>query len=153
MQNLNDKDLLIIRELRKNSRATLTEMSACTKMPISTIHERLKSQDVIKRHTCLLDFSKLGFNTIVNIFMRVHKPVRPQLKQFLLDHPNMNSVYKVNSGYDFMVEGVFRNIKEVEEFLERLEEFKVKSKQIFFVVDELAKEKFMSGIIQTDSIL
>ena len=44
-----------------------------------------------------------------------------------------------------MIEGIFKNVKELHEFVEKLEEkFDVKDNRVYFVVDEIVKEKFLS---------
>ncbi|MFH1400996.1 MAG: Lrp/AsnC family transcriptional regulator [Nanoarchaeota archaeon] len=138
------KDLLLLSNLRRNARATLTDLSAITKVPISTVHDRLKSQRVIRRHTCILDFSALGFTTLATIFLRVRKEDKDGLSAFLLQDFHVNSLFKVNSGYDLMMEGVFRNIKELEDFVERLEDgYRIRSKQVFYIIEELVRERFL----------
>ena len=43
-----------------------------------------------------------------------------------------------------MIEAIFRNIKEMEEFLEKLEErFNIEQKEYFYVIDELKREAFL----------
>jgi Lrp/AsnC family transcriptional regulator, regulator for asnA, asnC and gidA len=141
------KDLLIVSNLRKNARETLTNMSRATHIPISTIYDKLRLHEggLIKKHTCLLDYNKLGYSTRANVLLRVDKEHRDELKEYLVRHMNVNSVSKINNNYDFMAEMVFREIKELEDFLENLEDkFKVKSKQVFYVIEDLKREDFMS---------
>ncbi|MFH1071844.1 MAG: Lrp/AsnC family transcriptional regulator [Nanoarchaeota archaeon] len=140
------KEILLLANLRKNGRATLTELSQQTDVPISTVHDKLKNQTLIKKYTCILDFPKLGFTTTANIFLRVKKEDKDMLREHLLRHFNVNSLYKINSGYDFLVEGIFRNIKELEEFTEELDEkFSIRQKQVYYIIDEIAKECFMGN--------
>jgi len=144
---LNQKDMLLLANLRQNARETLTKLSRKTSIPISTIYDKLKlfHGDIIKKHTSILDFAKLGYNARVNIMLRVDKEQREQIKEFLAKKDCINSVFKINNGYDFLAEGVFKDIREVEDFLEILEDkFKIKSKQIYYVVDEIKREEFMS---------
>ncbi len=135
--------------LRKNARETLTSMSKTIKVPISTIYDKLKSNEngVIRKHTTLLDFSKLGFNTRANILLRIKKSTRDGAKEYLLKHQNVNNLYKINNGYDFLVEVVFKHIRDVEEFLESVEErFEVDGKEVFYLIDEIKREEFMADI-------
>jgi len=144
---LSQKDLLLLTNLRQNARETLTKLSRKTSMPISTIYDKLKLfyGDIIKKHTSILDFTKLGYNARINIMLRVDKEQREQVKDFLARKDCINSVFKINNGYDFLAEGVFKDIREVEDFLEMLEDkFKIKSKQIYYVVDEVKREGFMT---------
>ena len=67
---INIKDRQIISHLRNNARIPLTTMSKLTKIPVSTLFDRLKTNedDIITKHTSLLDFAKLGYNARVNLF-------------------------------------------------------------------------------------
>jgi Lrp/AsnC family transcriptional regulator, leucine-responsive regulatory protein len=144
---LTKKDLQIISNLRKNSRETLTEMSKKTHIPISTIYDKLKIHEgsLIKRHTCLLDFNQLGYTTRANVLLKVDRSRREELKEYLVKHSNVNSVFKINNNYDFMAELVFREIKDLEDFIEGLDErFKIEVHQTFYIIDDLKKEEFMS---------
>lgn len=143
----NKKDILIITCLRNNSRETLTNMSKKTKIPISTIYERLKTQEsgIIKKHTTLLDFYNLGFMTWVIAVVKSEREQRQELSDYLLRHPKVNSLFKINNGYDFLFEAVFRHIKDLEDFLDALEtKFNIKEKQIFYLINELKRETFLS---------
>ncbi|RMF05655.1 Lrp/AsnC family transcriptional regulator [Candidatus Woesearchaeota archaeon] len=140
-----DKDVLLMAHLRQNARESLTKLSKKTRIPVSTIFDRLKHAEYIKRHTCLLDFERLGFNARVNVALKVDKKDKENIREYLFKHQNVNSLYKINNGYDFMVEAVFRSLKDAESFLEKLDEdFKIKSKQAYYIIDELAREKFLS---------
>jgi len=141
-------DLLIISSLRQNAREKLTEMSKKTRIPVSTIFDRIKTHEgnIIKKHTALVDFGKLGYNTRANIILKVNKDDREDIKEFLMKHNSINSAFKINNGYDFLIEAVFANIKEVEDFTDLLEEkFSIKSKQVFYIIDDLKKEEFLSN--------
>ncbi len=143
---MNKKDLLIITHLRKDGRASLTDLSRKTNIPVSTIFDRIKNNnDFIKRHTALIDFAKLGYNTRANILIKVDREKREEVKEYLLGNLNVNSVYKINSNHDFMIDAVFRDIKEMEEFQEHMDEkFKIKNKIVYYIIDELKKEEFLS---------
>lgn len=142
------KDMMLISCLRQDARMTLTNISKKTKIPISTLYDRLKVNDggIIKKHTAILDFAKLGFNTRATIVMKVDKDDRDLIKDALMKNSNMNSVFKINNGFDFMVEGIFKDIREVEEFIERLESnFKITNYQVYYIIDEIEKEAFLSN--------
>ena len=144
---MNQKDLKIIAHLRKDARIPLTKLSRKTNIPVSTIFDRLKAKekDVIVKHTSLLDFNKLGFHTRANIAVRVEREDKETLKEHLLKNSSVNSVCRINNGYDFMIEGVFKQIKDMEEFIDSLEQrFKILDKKTFFIIEDLKKEEFMS---------
>lgn len=152
---LSKKELLILSCLRQDARQTLTTLSKKTNIPISTIYEKLKlyNKGLIKKNACLIDFGKLGFNTRVQLLLKVNKNDRDSLREYLESHFNVNSIFKVSNGFDFMVDGVFRHIKDLEEFNENLEErFSIKKNEYYFVIDELKKEAFMDFSVNPDLI-
>lgn len=145
---MNQKDLLILSHLRKDARMTLTNMSKATNVPISTIYDRIKMQEngLIKKHTTLIDFGKMGYNTRANVTLKVERENRDSVKDYLMKHPNTNSVYKVNNGFDFMVECVFRNVKDLEDFMEQLDQkFKVVDSKTYYIIDDIKREAFMAN--------
>lgn len=99
---------------------------------------------IITKHTSLLDFAKLGYSARATILLGLSKESRSDAKRFLTLHPNVNSLYKINNGYDYLVEGVFHNLREIDEFLDSVEEkFTIQQKQVYYIIDELAREKFL----------
>jgi len=146
--NMDQKDMLIIAHLRENSRKKLTQISRKTDISISTIFERMRKNDIIKKYTTILNFNKMGFMARTQIILKVHKNQRIELQKFLLKHESVNSMYKINNGYDFLVDGIFRHLKDAEDFVEILEDnFKIKSVKVFYIIDELKEEEFMSNTI------
>lgn len=146
---MNQKDLKIIAQLRQDARMPLTKMSKNIHIPISTIFDRLKvnEKEIIIKHTSLLDFTKLGYNTRANITLKVDRDDKKALKEHLMKHQQVNSVYKINNGFDFMVEGIFHQIKDMEDFMESLEQkFKILDKKSFFIIEDLKREMFMSNV-------
>jgi len=143
---IKNSDLKLISYLRKNSRQTLTEISKKTRIPISTLYDKLKTheQSVILKHTTLLDFAKLGFNCRANILLKAGKDEREKLGSYLKTHPAINNLYKINNGYDFMAEGVFIHVKELEDFLETLEKsFALEETRTHYIIEDLKREEFM----------
>ena len=142
-----DKDILILTHFRKNARISLTKLSRVTQIPISTIFDRLRSNEdeVIIKHTSLLDFGKLGFNVKAQIAIKVGREHKDEVKLFLLKHELVNSVYRITNGYDFLIEGIFRGIVDSEEFIDKLQEkFNIIEIKPFFVIEDIMREKFMS---------
>jgi DNA-binding Lrp family transcriptional regulator len=145
---MDKKEALIISSLRENARESLTKISKRTSIPISTLFEKIKvyEEDYIDRHTSLLNFTKLGFNTRVAIMIKVSNEQREMLKEHLNLSKCVNSVFKINNNYDFIVEGIFHDIKEVDEFIERLEKtFKILDKEVYHIVEDVKREDFMSS--------
>ncbi len=141
-------EMIILANLRRDSRQSLTNMSRRTCIPVSTIYDRIKNYEgnVIKKYTMIVDFSKLGFSTRAVILIKSNKDNKEELKSYLVNNKNLNSVVRINNFYDYMLEGIFRDLKGVEIFLEKLEtEFAVTEKHIYYIIEELKKESFMSN--------
>ena len=144
----NENDLKIVSFLREDSRTSLTRLSKKTGIPVSTIFERLKRKtgNIVKKNTCIIDFSKIGMHARANIAIKTAPSDRVLLKEFLVKNRNVNSLQKINNGFDYMVDVIFSNLKDLEEFCESLDEkFKIKTKQIYYVIEDIESEKFLSS--------
>jgi len=141
-------DWVVTACLRGNGRVTLTKISKITNIPISTLYDKLRTNNggIIKRHTCLLDYEKLGFNTRAHISLKIGKEDKLAAKDYLAKHQNINSLLKINNGYDFLVDVVFRHMKELEDFLDDLKaRFKVDECHVYYIIDEIKQESFLSN--------
>lgn len=144
---LHENELRLLGFFRRNARLALTKISRQTGVPVSTIFDKLRKYEggIIQRHVALLDFQKLGYTTRANVFVKTQPENRVALAHYLKLHPNVNAAYRVNNGYDYLVEAIFRNIQEHEEFLETLELTQgVTDKEVYFVIGEVAREHFMT---------
>ncbi len=145
---MNAKAMKLLGQLRENSREKLTIISRKTRIPISTLFDTLKDLQgkVITKSTVLVDFSELGYHARAQILLKVDKDSKENLKKHLLCNERVNTVYKVNNGWDFMVETVHKNIKELDCFLEKLkEEYNVENQEIHYLIDEVKREGFVVG--------
>jgi Lrp/AsnC family leucine-responsive transcriptional regulator len=149
------KDILLISAFRENSRKTLTKMSSDLHMPISTIFEKLKRYEkiLITRYTALINFQNLGFDVKVKIILRTSKEKRQHVQQFLLRHSNVNSLARITNGYDFMVEAVFRNMRELHDFTEKLESLGIEDKREYYILEDLRREGFLSDRSNAEIII
>lgn len=147
---ISHKHLRVLCHLRKDARMPLTKMSRKTGIPVSTLFERIRTyqDEFIIKHTSIIDFQSLGYAACANIMVKVDKEQRKELGNFLSKQENINTLYKVNNGYDFLFESVFTTLKETEDFIEKLEErFNIAQKQVFYITENLKKEGFMEDEI------
>lgn len=151
----NKKQVLLLTELRKNARQSLTKMGNSVNMPISTVYDKIKanSDDVITKYTCILDFARLGFSCRAQIILKVRKDEKEEMREHLLKSWNVNSVYRINNGYDFLVETVFKDLREADDFIERLESrFKIREKKIYYIMEDIARERFLTEPVHVDMV-
>lgn len=77
--------------------------------------------------------------------IKVDRDARDAVKEYLSKHQNINSVFKINNGFDYMFEAIFVNIKDMEDFMEALDQrFKIENKEVYYIVDDIKKEAFMA---------
>ena len=144
---ISTKELQLIAQMRQNARNNLTNISRAIQMPVSTIFDRLKryENDLITKHCSLIDFEKIGFATRATIILKVKREQREEIKEYLLKHFNINSLYRINNNHDFLMEAIFRDINELEEFMESLEDtYTIKKKEVYYTIHEIKREGFMS---------
>lgn len=148
MNKTNMNDMVVLAKLRQNARERLTKMSRNTSIPVTTLYNKIKELEgsFIKKHTSILDFSKLGFNTRAMVIMKVKKDMREKVRDFLSAHRNVNSIYKINNGFDYLVEVVFKEVRDVESFVEIAESSAgVDKSVVHYVIDDVKREDFMSN--------
>lgn len=140
-------DLHIISQLRINGRMPLTEIAQKTKLPVSTVHDRLKQYRRKKWLTfsALPDYAKIGFSTRAYLLLSVEPTEKEKLFQHLEKHPNVNSLFRINNGWNAIIECIFKDMPAMEDFVENLEnKFHIKQKQVHYVLDELKREGFLT---------
>jgi DNA-binding Lrp family transcriptional regulator len=146
--NISDADLQVLTFLRGDGRQKLAELYRSTGIPISTLFDKLgtfKKNNIIDKYTVLLDFEKIGFAIRANLVIRAAPDTSEKLGSYLRTHGNVNNLWKINHGYDYMVEVILRNMNEVEEFTEKIQkDFNVMSVQAFYIVRDMKREGFLS---------
>ncbi len=143
------ENLAIVAHLRQNARITLTALSRKVNMPVSTLFDRVRALKAlgVTRLTALLDFPQLGYAVCVTLLLKAGKDKRDALGDYLLKAQSVNSLMRVNNGYDFLAECVFKDMRGLEEFCEKLERsFGVRDKEAHFIIDELKREAFLAEV-------
>ncbi len=142
------REFVIVSALRRDSRTSLTKMSRMTNIPISTLHDRLKEYrgNLIKKNTAIVDFSRLGYNTRATVMFKVEKEQRREFLNCLRASHHVNTLVKVNNGFDFMTEFIFEHIKDMEDYMELLDrKFSIEKRETFYVVEDIKREEFLSN--------
>lgn len=141
-----EKELLLLSHLRSNARESLTRISKKTRIPISTIFDKIRTyeEDIIQKHTSLLDFRKLGFDVKAHVLFRINREHRDDFGRFLLQHPCVNSVFRVNNGFDFIVEVITKTLTELDTFFDETQRYAVEARQEYFVLNDVLREGFLA---------
>ncbi|MCF7872508.1 Lrp/AsnC family transcriptional regulator [Candidatus Woesearchaeota archaeon] len=144
---IKDRDMQMLGFFRNNARMPLTDMSKKTKIPVSTLFDRLKEYEkrkLIMKHTSLLDYKMLGYDIKIQILITANKTQKESLRKFLEKHPQVNTLFRVNNGFDFMIEAIFQDISNFDEFTKQLEQYEIQDKKEFFIMEEMKREEFMT---------
>lgn len=150
-KTLKDQDLQLLTSLRRNAREKLTDISRRTQIPVSTLHDKLKGLlgGMVRKHTTLLNYERLGYGCHAHLLLCAPKEQKQALREFLEKHPNVNSAFKINNGWTYLVDGVFLTLDALDQFLDVLESrFDVTQHQVHYIIDEIKRESFL-----TDDIL
>jgi Lrp/AsnC family transcriptional regulator, leucine-responsive regulatory protein len=141
-----EKEILILGHFRNDARISLTKLSKITKVPVSTIFDKIKEYkktNLIRKYTSLIDFKKLGYEIRTQMLISAGKESKDDLQKFFVNHPRVNNVFRINNGFDFLVESIFKDMQELDEFTKALDEFGPLQKKEFFVMEDIKREEFL----------
>jgi len=136
----------LLKQFRVNARMKLTSMSRKTGIPVTSIFDKITNLDkigIIKKYTILLDYELIGFEIKAILIIKINKKQKTDLKEFLSHHHSVNSLYRINNGFDFILEVIFKNMKIMDDFLEKIEKnFDILKLEIHYILEELKREDF-----------
>jgi len=141
---MDEKELKILMLLRRNARISLTDISRKTDIPVSTVFDKIKKieKKYLLRYTTLLDFNGLGSSIRLNILLE-YSDNKKNLVEFIKENININTAYRINPGSRFYVEGIFRNMIQLNDFFKKLENMKVKKIDEHYILEEIKKEGYL----------
>ncbi len=143
---LSNKELQILSILRNDARKSAAKISREINVPTSTVFDKIKKFEkrFINSYVTLVDFSMLNYGLRVNFAIKVNNSKKDDLREYLMNHTHTNSLLRINNGHDFFVECVFKNMKQLSEFKESLEDRGVEEKKEFHVIEDIKKEAFLT---------
>lgn len=124
---MDEKDLQILAALREDSSLTTRQIARKTKIPITTVHNRirkLKAEGVIKRFTIDINHKLLGKSFVAVILVSVDykllrevKKDQHKLAQEIGSFSEVEQVDIVTGGTDMVVRIRVKNVEEFDNFL------------------------------------
>lgn len=134
--------------LRKDCRKSLSLIGREISVPVTTLFSMLqkleKEENIIQKYACLIDLQQVGYGVKICLAIKCREKNKKEVKDFIMNNKNIDSVFRTNNGFDFLVEAIFRNLSELENFLEQLDDFKPKKKRLHYIVEEYKKEDFLT---------
>jgi len=106
LNNIDEIDFRILKELQKNGRISFAEISRRTGIPDSTIYDRitrLRDRGVIKGFTAILDDKKLGINITALVGVETKSENYGKVAKELSRIDKVIEVYGVTGEFDLMV--------------------------------------------------
>ena len=141
------KEIGVIKELRRNSRTSFTELGRVVDTPVSTIVkviEKFRKKAVIKRYASLVDFAVLGF-PLKSVFL-IKTNQKGRVKEFLMNQDSLNTLYRLSGDYDFYAEHLFSDMASHTDFVDGLMELDVIKVSTHFLTG-VKEEAFEIGVV------
>mgnify|MGYP001564137579 CR=1 FL=1 len=72
----------------------------------------------------------------LSVILKTAKGNREAVKRYLLKQKRISQLYKIDNGYNFLLEASFKGLDDVEEFIDNMtEKFKIDELKIFYIID------------------
>lgn len=106
MALVDDKDLAIIDELKKDSRLSEKKLAKLTRIPMTTVHNRVRKLvdgGVITRYTIRLDGAKLGLPIVAFVMVRASaKADQKKLLHYVSAKPEVSEAAMITGEFDIL---------------------------------------------------
>jgi Lrp/AsnC family leucine-responsive transcriptional regulator len=118
---MDSKNEQILEVLKRNSKLSFREISRKTKIPLTTVHHRIKKmrrEGVIKKYCIEVDYSKLGLNLCAYIMASVnynvkHKISQQEIARKTLQLSFVESVDIITGGSDLLIKVRTKNVQQL----------------------------------------
>ena len=136
----------ILAMLRQNSRRRSKEISTETKIPLKEVNAFMRNNNCIKKNTAIVDFERIGYKIKLFLALSVSSMQKESVEEFLTKSLHANTIHKINNGYDFLAELIFKDMDESNNFIENLEtRFRVYDKKEYYILETKKEQIFMTN--------
>lgn len=114
-------DLKIIKVLNRDARMPYKAIAEEVGVSDATVRNRvhrMQEEGIIKKFNVLVDYHKLGRIIKAFIGLRVQPPKLKDIVEHLNEHPDVQVLYRTSGEVDLFVEVIFRDMEELNNFLE-----------------------------------
>ena len=132
---MDEKDKILLNELKKNSKRSVQELSKATKIPSTTVYNRIKAlekEGIIKHYSVKLDNKKVGK---IQAFFEV--TVNPNAVSEFIKKIKADEIYSIAGDYQFLIKATFNDLGGVYSFTAQLQQAKAEKVKTTIVLDEL----------------
>ncbi|MDR6457546.1 DNA-binding Lrp family transcriptional regulator [Chryseobacterium vietnamense] len=123
MEQLDDKDLQLLRLLQKNAKLTVKELAKEVNLSTSPVFERVKrleQEGFVKKYAAVLDAEKLnrGFTVFCQIKLKIHdRSVGYDFVKEILEIEEVAECYNISGDFDFLLKVQVRDMKHYQDFV------------------------------------
>jgi DNA-binding Lrp family transcriptional regulator len=115
---IDEKDELILEQLKKNARESTVDIARKTHLPRVTVHERIKrlvGRGIVKKFTAVPDYKKLGLETTAYVMISYasHALLQRQVAEKIAKLPHVYEVHLVAGEWDMIVKVRGKNLAEI----------------------------------------
>ena len=142
-------DAELIKFLVEDGRLSNVEIAHLLNTSEGTIRRRIQTlidRGFIRGFTALLNYNLFGYVIKVHMDFQVEKDILEDLARDLLKMDNLCSLYRVIGDYNLATTIVFKNISELQEFLDNYSEREGVNKINYLIVTESYKPCQLTGI-------
>ncbi|MEA1848551.1 MULTISPECIES: Lrp/AsnC family transcriptional regulator [Chryseobacterium] len=123
MDNLDDKDLQLLRLLQNDSKLTVKELAKEVNLSPSPVFERVKrleQEGYIKKYAAILDAEKLnlGFTVYCQLKLKSNDSyLAVEFEREILEIEEVAECYSISGDFDFLLKVYVRDMKQYQNFV------------------------------------
>lgn len=143
---IDETDRRIVRVMLENARLSYRQIAKRLLIAVATVMHRvnkLEQSGIIKKYTVQLDYQKLGYELVVCIDIRVAKGKLFEVERLVAKHPSVQAVYDVTGSFDSLVIAKFKNRKELDNFVKKIQTYDFVERTETRLVLNTIKEEFI----------
>lgn len=145
MYRLDEKDIDILNELKKNSRESFRKIARKLGVATTTVinkHNRLREAGIIKKSTIEIDYEKMGYTLAALIDLRVSKGRLIEVEEKVAKKHNVYAVYDITGDFDAEIFARFISRKEMNDFIKSLLAMEYVERTNTHLILNIVKEEF-----------
>jgi len=145
---LDEIDIKILDELRRNSKITYKEIAKSMNISVGAVYNRirrLENEGVIKGYTINLDYSKMGYDLTAIIMLQVEGPHIVEVEKILAKYNENMSVYDITGEYDIAVIAKLRDREHLNKLIKDILTIPHVKRTVTSIALSVVKENFISG--------
>ncbi|MGO1043225.1 Lrp/AsnC family transcriptional regulator [Clostridioides difficile] len=118
---IDEIDLKIINSLKKNSRASISEISRQVNLSIPAVSERIKKieqSNIIQKYTIQINREKTKYKLLAFIFINtdLSKSIE-EFKKTMLEYDTVLECHHISGEYDYLIKVLAEDTNELEKFI------------------------------------